>query len=324
MVLVFKWDHLIALTLSTMIAQVCVCVIGISAERKLWGPLKLADHQKEEYNQIVDRKALMAYGMPFIFANLCNWVFTGADKIMIKMFSTGTDLGIYASAISVVGIFSIITTTFGTIWGPLAIERYEQDNTDTSFFIKASDYVTVILFAAGACVILFKDLIVYLLGADYRAAVFLLPFLTLHPIMYSISETTVYGINFAKKTNLHVIIAASCAAVNIVMNFLLIPQIGALGAALATGITYILFFIFRTKLSLKCFPVKYNLKKLAVVTAAYMIFVIYNSIYVIDVISVIMFIAFAVILILCYKSCMKELLHMVADYANGFLKKVKH
>lgn len=320
-VLVLKWDHLIALTASTMLAQVIVCIIGISAEKNQWKHVRLPDEQEARYKEIVDRKALLAYGLPFIFANLCNWIFTGADKIMIKMFSTDVELGVYASAISVVGIFSIITTTFGTLWGPLAIERYEKNKEDTSFFIKASDYICVILFTAGAGLVLFKDLIVYLLGADYRTAVFLLPFLTLHPIMYSVSESMAYGINFAKKTNLHIVTAATCAAFNIIFNLFLIPAIGALGAAVATGITYTIFFVMRTRFSQKCFPVKYSFKKIAIVLVLYYIYIIYNSIFVIDLISVIMFIVFAAVLILLYRQCIKELLRMALDYVKGFIKK---
>lgn len=323
MVLVFKWDHLIALTMATMIAQVSICIVGVSAERKQWFAPKLSDELHNEFSETVDRKALMAFGIPFIFANLCNWVFTGADKIMIKAIASGAELGIYASAVSVVGIFSIITTTFCTIWGPMAIEKYEKDKGDTSFFIKATDYISVILFTAGAGVVLFKDLIVYLLGSDYRTAVFLLPFLTLHPIMYSISETTVYGINFAKKTKLHIVIAATCATFNIVLNFILIPEIGALGAAIATGVTYILFFIMRTVMSLKCFPVKYNLKKLAVITVLYMVFVVYNSWHTIDIVSAIMFVIFAAVLIAGYRQSIRELLVMGMDYLKGILNKFK-
>ena len=44
-----------------------------------------------------------------------------------------------------------------------------------------------------------KDLLVLLLGEDYRGASVMIPFLCLSPIMLTISDTTVIGITFSKK-----------------------------------------------------------------------------------------------------------------------------
>ena len=46
--------------------------------------------------------------------------------------------------------------------------------------------------------IMFKDLIILLLGKDYREASMVIPFLVFMPLMYTISETTVGGIDFKK------------------------------------------------------------------------------------------------------------------------------
>ena len=44
-----------------------------------------------------------------------------------------------------------------------------------------------------------KDLLVLLLGEDYRGSAVMIPFLCLSPIMLTISDTTVIGITFSKK-----------------------------------------------------------------------------------------------------------------------------
>lgn len=314
-------DHLVILAGSTVIAQTAVCLAGIVAERESWTLSGFSGKSNSQYHEIVSTREITKYGFPFIFANLCNWIFTGADKVMIKMFSSGTELGIYASAVSVVGIFSIVTTTFSTIWGPLAVEEYERKNEDRTFFIKACDYVCIVLFAMGGCVVLGKDLIVYLLGAKYREAVFLIPFLTLHPVMYTLSESTAYGINFAKKTNYHIVVSVACCVTNIVLNYFLIQEIGSLGAAISTGISYTLFFALRTKFSCKCFKVKYSIGKITIMTVMYYIFILYNSYNKIDYISVIMFICCVVVTFIMYRMRMLELVKLSFDYVKSILKK---
>lgn len=320
-----KFDHLSILAAATVVSQAVICLIGILAEKDLWSfkrePLRLREH----YSSIVSSKEIAIYGIPFVFANLCNWIFTGADKVMIRIFSTGTELGIYASAVSVVGIFSIVTTTFNTIWGPLAVEEYEKKNEDRTFFVKMSDYVCILMFVMGSCVVLGKDIIVYLLGKEYRDAVFLIPFLTLHPIMYTLSESTVYGINFAKKTKYHIVVTFACCILNIILNLLFIPILGSLGAAVSTGISYTLFFVMRTIFSVRCFRVDYNIKKFILMTILYYIFVIYNSVNKINIVCVFMFTIYVVIIFSIYKSRIRELIRLGIEYLKDiFYKSSKH
>ena len=315
-------DHILVLTGCTVLAQMISAVIGFIAERDKWKFTAVTSEEAKEYGKIVDLKMVLKYGWPFIFSSLCAWLYTGSDKLMIEMFSSKAELGIYASALSIIGIFSVITNTFNTVWAPMAVEEYEKDSSNKEFFIKAADYVTIVVFAAGAAVILFKDIIVYLLGPEYREAVFLIPFLSLYPVLYTISESTVYGINFAKKTHWHIIVTGSCGLVNVVLNYFLINAIGSLGAAIATGITYTLLLVLRTALSIKCFPVKYHLGRLGVVIGLYYVYIIYSSFHTTDVISIAMCAVFAVTGIMLYRTSVMELLKMTGEYASYLLKKI--
>ncbi len=67
--------------------------------------------------------------------------------------------------------------------------------------------------------------------------------------MYITSETTVIGINFFKKVRWHLLISFAVLAVNISSNLLLVPRLGARGAAISIGMSYVLFFALRTHIS---------------------------------------------------------------------------
>ena len=47
-------------------------------------------------------------------------------------------------------------------------------------------------------------------------------------------------------------------------NYLLVPRFGAKGAAIATGVSYIVFFYMRTIVSRRLFPVDYGMGRLTV------------------------------------------------------------
>ena len=156
-------DHLLILAGSTVAAQIIACLLGVLAAKDVWSLKFFLTKTRDEYKKVIAEKELLKYGIPLVFTSLCAWIFTGADKVMIEMFSDIAELGIYASAVSVVGILSVVTSSFTVIWAPIAVEEYEKDNNNKTFFIKAADYTTIVLFIMGSCVILFKDVIVYFL-----------------------------------------------------------------------------------------------------------------------------------------------------------------
>ena len=316
-------DHVIILTGCTVLAQIASCFIGIIAERDIWRANLFSLKEKKKYSNVLNFKITWKYGWPFIFQSLCAWLFTGADRLMIELFCNSEQLGIYASALSMMGIFSIITTTFTTLWAPMAVEEYENNSGNIEFFVKAADYISVILFFAGICIILFKDLIVYFLGAEYREAAFLIPFLSMCPILYTISESTVYGINFKQKTHWHIVITTSCGILNVVMNFFFINIMGVLGTAVSTAITYTILLIMRTFFSKKYFPVNYHTKKMGVMIVLYYIYAIYSSSHTTTWISVSLFVGSILVSVILYKDSIKDLWGMLVNYIIQIKKKLK-
>ena len=100
-------------------------------------------------------------------------------------------------------------------------------------------------------ILTFKEVIIKILSPDYYNAVEILPFLLIYPIMYTVSEVTVVGIYFSGKSVTTIIVAVCSCVLNVTLNSLLIPKYGAIGASIATGCSYILFFWLRTIISRK-------------------------------------------------------------------------
>ena len=172
--------------------------------------------------------------------------------------------------------------------------------------------ITVVMMLGGILLILFRDLIILLLGKEYRSAIFLIPFLSFMPIMYTISETTVMGINFLKNPKSHIYIAAVSCIANIIGNVILVPMYGAKGAAISTGISYIIFFAMRTFISLKYFKVNYHMKKFTIMTVALTFYVLYSTFMEVNLVYILIGIGEIILLMVVYK-----------DYLGEGLKKLK-
>ena len=133
------------------------------------------------------------------------------------------------------------------------------------------------MFAMGISMILVKDVFALILGSKYREAAYIMPYLIFSPVMYTISETTVGGINYLKKSKYHVLIASVACIINLSGNTILVPLIGGKGAAISTGFSYIVFFLMRTIIAEKFYKVGFGIKKVMIITVLTSMYALYNT-----------------------------------------------
>ncbi len=288
------------LAAATVFSYLAANAIAVFRQRKLaFGSVKSSG--------LFTVRELLKYGYPFIFYNAVTTLFEGIDKISLQLFTTYGEVGVYASATTLVNIFAVIQSSFYALWQPMAIEHFEKSPEDKEFYRKVNQYITVLVFVLGISLIFVKDLFALLLGEKYRAAACILPFLIFRPIMCTISETTVSGIYFYQKSKLHIRIAAVACVANIAGNFLLIPFLGARGAAISTGLSYIVFFAMRTVLSNRLYYVNWHIKKLSALTAATIAYAGYCTFFPFGAGSAAGFAAVMLLLILLYRSTIAEM-----------------
>ena len=205
---------------------------------------------------------IVSYAYPLVLTSLISWLFTSFDKLALKRWSTFEEIGVYGAASKIIALLVALQGSFSTFWAPVCYEHYEQSPKDTKFFEVISRIVAIVMLSLAILTIMFKDVIALVLGSSFREAAYIMPFLVFMPVLHTISETTVIGINFAKKPKWHILIAATACLVNIVGNSLLVPKMGAKGAAIATAVSYFVFFVLRTHISLRYYPINLEFGKL--------------------------------------------------------------
>lgn len=300
-VILLKRNHLYICVFATLFSVFVSTGICIISERDFW--FKRAG----SYTLPVSKKEIVQFGFPLMIASGVFLLFQATDKFCVKYYGSYSDVGVYSSAQNLILVFSIIKTTFSTLWTPKAIEHYEADPQDRSFYVRMNQIITVVLFVFGSCVLLCKDLFVLLLGEKYREAAAILPFLMFNPIMYTVSETTVMGLSITKHTSCQVIITGISAVVNLIGNMLLIPILGPKGAAVSTGLSYILFFALRTAFSNHYFPIDFKLKKFYLMTLIFAAGCFYHMFHSFDFMIVVIFVINIACVCLLYRDTMQDI-----------------
>ena len=258
-----------AVIVGLFFSHIASALLAIYFERDLlFGKLKI------DFSSI---SAIIKYGLPFVPAFLIIWLFQSIDRLALRNYCDFTEIGLYSAAFKVVAVMNLIQAGFTTFWTPVSFESYEKEPESAGIFEKTSLFIAAPMFVFGMLIIVFKDAIFLLLESSYRHAAGISAFLILMPIMYTVSEVTVVGINFKKKTHWHMLIAVVSAGFNIFGNILLVPLYGASGAALSTGLSYIIFFCMRTFISKSLYKVDYHLKKFFSATFVFVVVAFINT-----------------------------------------------
>jgi O-antigen/teichoic acid export membrane protein len=204
-------------------------------------------------------KDLFKFGLPLIPATAMSWIFNSFDKFGLKQWSSYREIGIYEAAFKVASSLTVFQTIFTTAWIPVAYKWYEA-NVDTKKFESVNASLLAFMTFIFCVVVVFRDVIMLFLGPSYRNISGIFMYLLFVPFVYTISYTTAVGIELKKKTIFNLIAITICTIINIIGNSILIPALGAKGAAISTALSCILFFWIRTMFARKIwykFPIKY-------------------------------------------------------------------
>lgn len=221
-------------------------------------------------------KTMTKFALPLIPATIIGTIFNGQDKIFLKFMSDYSELGYYQVAMSLAGMIMIVQQAFSTFWIPLSY-KWKAENEEEEKFEFMQQGVCFVACVVFMGVLLVKDILPIVLSENYYNTVHILPFLLFYPVMALMMSTTSIGIEFARKTKYSLYFSAAAMILNFVLNFCLIPNFGAIGAAIATGLSHIFYFWSKTIYSRKLwfdFKIDYIIKS----TIALLIAAILNSV----------------------------------------------
>lgn len=215
-----------------------------------------------ESTYTLPKKEMLSYGIPLMISGCAYIMFQATDKLVIGYYCSDADLGIYSSAASFLSLFAILKGSFTTVWWPHAMKNFESNPKNKTMYIKANDVVCFVMMMIGLTFILSKDLIILLLGKHFRGAVVILPFIIFQPILYTLSETTVVGLSFQKKSKVQLLITCLSLLFNVVISIILTKFFGIIGTSIAVGLSYVFFLTLRTTFSYLYYNVKYHFVKM--------------------------------------------------------------
>jgi O-antigen/teichoic acid export membrane protein len=202
-------------------------------------------------------------GFPLIFHILGSVIITLIDRFFITNFVGLDQTGIYTVGYQIGTIINLLASSFNLAFQPWLYEKLNLNKFETKVLIVKIIYIymIIIIFLAFALTVFSSFFLSYFVGQEFRNSYLYVGWIAFgyafHGMYFMVSSFIFY----TKKTKYLGIVMMFLAILNIILNVIMVPIFGALGAAYATTIVYFLQFIFVWLISHKIYSMPWNIFK---------------------------------------------------------------
>lgn len=230
-------------------------------------------------------KESLNYGLPAVPHLLAAIILNLADRYVIEIYHDMNEVGIYSLAYQLGSIVLFIALAFDKAWGPFYFSNASKEDGLKKINEVAKVYLVFIVLMSFF-IITFMDEVFMIVGSSaYENSLFIIPILIAGLMFKAAYFVPIKSILFRNTTKFIPIITGVAALLNLGLNFLMVPSLGGLGAALATAISYVVMFILTIVISRRYTNLTYHAGKvfltLALCTLSYfgiMYFKVYQDV----------------------------------------------
>ena len=188
-----------------------------------------------------DLKAkMLGYGAPLIAYSTGSWINNAADRYIVLALCGAAVNGVYGVAYKIPAILMVFQRIFAQAWQMSATKSYKDEKSGEFFTDMYRTYNSFMVILCGLLILLVNPIAAFLFKKDFYEAWIYVP-----PLLISVIFGALTGflgsICLAYKDSKSMGVATGVGAVaNVAMNLALIPHFSAMGAAVATAVSYAL------------------------------------------------------------------------------------
>ena len=250
---VFKW-RLSGYFLANTIGPVFQCIYLLIKTQSVAG-IKLSGKYKRQ------EKEMLAYSRPMIANSVAWWVNNMSDRYIVIFFCGLAENGVYSVSSKIPSIINAFQGIFSQAWSLSAVKDFDKDDRGGFFANTYKSYNCFMVLICSILVIADKLLAKVLYANDFYMAWKYVPWLSIAMVFGALSGYMGGFFSAVKNSKIFAQSTIIGAGVNIVLNLILTPVMGALGAAIATTVCYFVTWVFRYLHSKKIISMKINIMR---------------------------------------------------------------
>jgi O-antigen/teichoic acid export membrane protein len=222
-------------------------------------------------------KRFFVFGIPYLPAGIASQIVQVIDRPIMEFLTDMKMVGIYQANYKL-GIFMMLfVSMFQYAWQPFFLTNSKEENAK-ELFAKVLTYFTL----TGSIILIFLSLYIddlvkisffgkTLIQQAYWGGLSIVPIVLFGYLFNGMYVNLSAGLYIEEKSIYAPITVGIGAAVNVAVNFLLIPVMGMTGAAIATLASYLIMTVSIYFITQRFYRIEYELAKLAKILAAILI-----------------------------------------------------
>lgn len=198
-------------------------------------------------------KKILTYSLPLIPHAIGAFVINLSDRMLINYYCGMEQVGLYAVGYQIGMGVSMVQNSFNQAWVPWFFKQLNENKHHIKLRIVKMTYAYA-LFLFFICFALYLAaplLFHWVINAEYSEAILFIPYVAIGFALNGLYKMMVNYLFYTKDTKMIGAGTIGVAILNILLNLWLIPQLGTIGAAIATtvsfGAQFIFFAIFATR-----------------------------------------------------------------------------
>jgi O-antigen/teichoic acid export membrane protein len=212
---------------------------------------------------------MLKYGSPFILTLLGQFLLNFADRFLLQRLSTLSDVGVYSLGYKFGFMLNyLFVSPFIMMWQPKMFEIEKKPNAPEVYSSVLTYFVLVMALGATLLSIFIKDALTLMADPAYHAGHAIVPFVAFAYLLNGVQFFFQLGMLLRGRTGYLGLNACAAGLISLLLYYFAIKWWGAMGAALATVMSYAVFALANYVLSQRLFVIKPEWKRLSIIAVA--------------------------------------------------------
>jgi O-antigen/teichoic acid export membrane protein len=231
----------------------------------------LLAYRREQLGLQFDRalfRQMNRFGLPLVPSALALWATNFSDRFFLVKLADVREVGLYSIGVRLASALVLLLAAFRMAWPAFAYSIEDDQQARRTYGFVLTYLVFVASWLALGLGLLSPWLVHLLTTPDFYSASRVVAPLAFAGVAFGAYIVIAIGVGRARRTQFNWLVTGAGALANVILNLILIPPYGMMGAAIATVAAYTVMFVGMTWNAQSVYRVPYQWRRVATAAGA--------------------------------------------------------